>query len=95
MVRSYDLSLVLSPEITEDRIEAIKDQVRVYVTDRGGEVTNEDYLGRKKLAYRIGKFTEGNFYSAQFDLEAAPAKQLEVTLNLSEGIIRYLLLVKK
>ena len=47
MVRSYDLSLVLSPEITEDRIEAIKDQVRVYVTDRGGEVTNEDYLGRK------------------------------------------------
>lgn len=95
MVHSYELSLVISPEVADDRIEAIKDQLKSYVIDRGGAITNEDYLGRKKLAYRIGKFTEGNYYLAQFDLEAAPAKQLEDTLNLSEEVIRYLLLNKK
>ena len=95
MVRSYELSLVISPEIADDRVEAIKDQLKTYVTDRGGEITNEDNLGRKKLAYRIDKFTEGNYYVIQFDLEAASAKQLENTLNLSEEVIRYLLLTKK
>ena len=95
MVHRYELSLVISPEVADDRIEAIKDQLKSYIVDHGGAITNEDDLGRKKLAYRIGNFTEGNYYLAQFDLEAAPAKQLEDRLNLSEEVIRYLLLNKE
>ena len=37
MVRSYELSLVISPEVADDRIEAIKEQLKSYITDRGGE----------------------------------------------------------
>lgn len=91
MASSYELVLVLSPEAADDQVESLKDRVKAFVADRGGEFTKEDHWGRRKLAYRIGKFTEGNYYLANFNLDPASAKELEGTLNLVENVIRHLL----
>ena len=94
MARSYELMLVISPEAADEQAEALKTRVKTFVTDHGGEITNEDDWGRRKLAYRIGKFTEANYYLVRLNLDAAPAKQLETTFNLTEEVIRHLLLVQ-
>ena len=94
-MRSYEMMLVINPEADDDQVEGVKDRVKQFVTDRGGEFTAEDHWGRRKLAYRIGKFTEGNYFLAQLNLDPAPAKELEGTLNMSEEIIRHLLILQE
>lgn len=91
MASSYELVLVISPEVAEEQVEALKARVKAFVADRGGEFIKEDHWGRRKLAYRMSKFTEGNYYLAYFNLDPASAKELESTLNLVEDVIRHLL----
>ena len=95
MASSYELMLVISPEATDEQVEGIQSRVKAFVTERGGEYTKEDHWGRRKLAYHIGKFAEGNYYLAYFDLAPASAKELEGTLNLMENVIRHLLVLQE
>ncbi len=90
-MRHYELLMVLKPDSDEERVEAVVDQVKRFVTDHGGEVSEEDHWGRRKLAYHIGNFSEGNYYLAKLQLEPSPAKELEGTLEFSEDILRHLL----
>ena len=94
MARSYELAVIINPETGDEQAEALKSQVRTLVTDGGGEITGEDDWGRRKLAYPIGKHSEGNYFLTRFSLDAVPAKQLEGTLNLAEDVIRYLLVLQ-
>ena len=91
MARSYELTVIISPETDDEKAEALKSQVRALITQGGGEITGEEDWGRRKLAYPIGKHSEGNYFLARFNLDAVPAKQLESTFNLTEDVIRYLL----
>ena len=90
-MRPYELMLVLSPEADDQRVEGFKTRMRTFITDRGGEVNSEDLWGKRKLAYRIGRFSEGNYFLTRFHLDPAPVKELENFLNVSEDVIRHLL----
>jgi small subunit ribosomal protein S6 len=94
-VRQYELLLVIDPQIDDEQVESVKERVKKFVTDNGGEVAEEDHWGRKKLAYKIGQHAEGNYYLAQLSLDPAPAKAFEGTLNLSEEIIRHMLVLQE
>ena len=91
----YELMMVMDPEVDEDQVEGVKERVRTFVAERGGQLTGEDHWGKRKLAFRIGKFSEGNYFVAQLDLEPAPAKELEGTLNMAEDVLRHLLVLRK
>ena len=90
-MRSYELMVLINPEIDDEAVEGLKERVRRFVADNAGEWNDEDHWGRRKLAYRIGKFTEANYFLVKLNLDAAPAKALEGTLNASENILRHLL----
>ena len=94
-MRHYELMLVVNPEVDDEQVESLKERVKSFVADRGGEITQEDHWGRRKLAYKIGKFSEGNYIVSQLNLEPAPAKELESTLNMSEDLIRHLLVLQE
>jgi small subunit ribosomal protein S6 len=91
-VRQYELMMMLDPEADEERVGAVLDRVRNFVTERGGEFTEGEHWGKRKLAYKIGNFVEGHYLLAQLEMEPEPAKELEGTLKLTEDIIRHMLL---
>ena len=47
--------------------------------------------GKKKLAYPIGQFVEGSYVLAHFNLKPASTKELEANLQISEEVLRHLL----
>ena len=91
-MRNYELVMVLNPDADEERLESVMDRVRRVLADQGGEVVSEEHWGRRKLAYKIGDFSEGNYHIAQLSMEAAQAKELERTLRLTDDVIRHLLM---
>ena len=92
-MRRYELMLVLHPEVDEERREAVMAHVRRAAEGSGGEVVEpeDDRWGRRKLAFKMGPHTEAYYHLAQLTMEASAAGELEGALNISEDVLRHLL----
>jgi small subunit ribosomal protein S6 len=90
-MRSYELTFIVSPEVEEEALEGTMDQVKQFVVAGGGQVTNVDIWGRRRLAYPIRKHLEGYYAVMQTQIPREALPELERNLKLSEDVIRYLL----
>ncbi|MBI2872347.1 MAG: 30S ribosomal protein S6 [Chloroflexi bacterium] len=90
-LRNYELVAVLKPDMDDERVGAALERVKSFVSDRGGSVDGEELWGRRKLAYPIQKQNEGIYFLTRFTLEPPHAKELERSLNLSEEVMRHLI----
>jgi len=93
-VREYELVVVLSPDIAEEDVPQAIERVTGAVAARGGEVEEVRHWGRRRLAYQIGRHTEGNYVITQIRLDPQRAHELESGFAISEEILRHLLVRK-
>lgn len=89
-MKEYELTVLIHPDLEVD-LEAPLAKVRKLVTDNDGEIVAEDNWGKKKMAYRI-KGEEFAVYVA-FDVKLPATAPLKIsnTLNITEEVLRYLL----
>lgn len=90
-MREYELVYIISPEIGDEDVEKVTQRVAQLVASNGGEVTETQPWGRKRLAYPIQDFREGYYVALKLRLNPESTRELERSLKLTEGIIRYLL----
>jgi len=90
-LREYELVVILSPEVGDEEVPAAVEKISQFVTDRGGEVTEVNRWGRRKLAYPIRRHLEGSYVVSQLRLDPQTAAQLEANLRISEDVLRHLL----
>lgn len=88
----YEMVLIISPEIVDEALDTTIDNVSQFITGKGGIVSNAERWGRRKLAYPIRHFMEGNYVLTQFRLASGLTKELEANLQISEKILRHLLI---
>ena len=94
-VSSYELIYIVSPEIKDEELANILNKVNDSVSKIGGSVTEVIQWGRKKLAYPISKFIEGNYVLARVEIEPNAANELNTSLRLFDEILRHLLIKLK
>ena len=61
------------------------------IAETGGEVSDHEIWGLRRLAYPINRFQEGHYVLAHFSLDAAHLRELERTLAASEDMLRHLI----
>ena len=88
----YELVLVISPEVAEEEFEATIDNVSRLITGKGGTVSDIERWGKRRLAYPIRHFVEGNYVLARFKMKPAFGKELGANLQISEEVLRHLLI---
>ena len=91
-LHNYELVLIISPEVADEMLDTTIDNISQFITGKGGVVSNVERWGKRKLAYPIGRFIEGNYVLTQFKLKPALSKELEVSLQISEEVPRHLLI---
>ncbi|MBQ6293398.1 MAG: 30S ribosomal protein S6 [Lachnospiraceae bacterium] len=90
----YELAVVLSAAIDDEARSATLDRVKDYVEKAGGNITNVDDWGKKKLAYEIQKMSEAYYYFIQFEAETDAPGEIESNVRLMESVIRFLCIKK-
>jgi small subunit ribosomal protein S6 len=90
-LRDYELIVIVSPEVPEEELPSHLDKISEFITNKGGSVTEVERWGKKKLAYPINHFREGNYVLTRFKLEPGTTAELEANLRISERILRHLL----
>jgi small subunit ribosomal protein S6 len=93
-VRDYELVTIYSPEISDDAMPQAIDRLGQQIATRGGAVTDTAHWGRRKLAYPIARFYEGNYVVTQLQMDPNQTRGLEVALRISDDVLRHLLVRK-
>lgn len=94
MVKHYELLYLISGNLTEEEVLPIKEKVKEMVKKYGAEITAEDSLGKKKLAYPINKLFQGYYLIYEFDLEGSQLKSLDKDLRMANEVLRHVIVNK-
>ena len=89
-MKEYELTVLIHPDLEVD-LEAPLDKVRKLVADAGGKVLAEDNWGKKKLAYRIKNQDFAVYVQINVELPAEAPLKISNTLNVTDEVVRYLL----
>ena len=89
-MKEYELTVLIHPDLEVD-LEAPLDKVRKLIKDNAGKVLNEDNWGKKKLAYRINGQDFAVYVAFNLELPAEAPLKISNTLNITDEVLRYLL----
>ena len=86
----YELAVVVSAKLEDEERAAVIEKVNALVTRFGGNVTEVEEWGKRKLAYEIQKMKEGFYYFVKFESETTAPAEIEARIRIMDGVIRYL-----
>ena len=86
----YELVAIVSPDASDETVAGKIDGVSRLITERQGVVEESQRWGKKRLAYPIKKYIEGNFALMRFKLEPADILALRKSLETDQDVLRYL-----
>ena len=83
--------MVVSPEVQEDAMPTEIDRLSQFITEHGGSIENQDMWGKRRLAYPIRRFREGQYILTHFQMDPTASKDLDSQLKINENILRHLI----
>ena len=93
-MNKYELALVVNAKIEDEARLATLEAAKELIARFGGNVTNVDDWGKKRLAYEIQKMKEGFYYFIQFESDSTVPGEIEQRVRIMENVIRYLCIRK-
>jgi small subunit ribosomal protein S6 len=86
--RLYDLTLLLDPNVPDDRHREILDSVNKAIEGKGSLVGQHDW-GMRRLAFEIDHRVDAAYHLFQFEGENELLEQLDTTLKITDGVLRH------
>jgi len=88
--RKYELVYVVSPDVSDEQVGALHDQVQAIVARYQGQIDKTENWGRRKLAYEIGHHKEGTYVLEVILGSGELMKEIDRRLKVLDEIIRHL-----
>jgi small subunit ribosomal protein S6 len=88
--RIYEVVFIVDTETSEDETARLIEGFQKIVTDLGGTITKTEQMGRRTLAYKIGRKTEGNYVLFEIAGSGREIAELERRMRVSDQVLRYL-----
>ena len=89
-MNQYEIAVLYDPDLEIDLDKAEKRVVKIF-TDNGGSVAKTDNWGKRKLAYPIKRNESAVYVFYTVDMPAEGVRKVESTLNITDEVIRYLI----
>ena len=90
MSRLYEVMFIVRPDTVEEDVDKLIAGFTTSVTNGGGVVKNVEKMGRRKLAYTVRKFNDGNYVLMTVEANGAVVLELERRLRVSEPVIKFI-----
>ena len=89
-MRDYEIMFIVNPNSTDEEVDKLISQMEGVVTSYQGEIVGVEKMGRRKLAYRIGRLEEGNYILFKINAGGECVKEFERRLRVFDFVIRYI-----
>jgi small subunit ribosomal protein S6 len=90
MSRLYEVMFIVRPDVEDEEVEKLITGFSSTVTTGGGVVRSAEKLGRRKLAYQVRKFADGNYILLTIEANGAVVLELERRLRVTEPVIKFI-----
>jgi small subunit ribosomal protein S6 len=87
--RKYEAFYIVKPDLADADVQKIADRFKGIVEERGGSVEKAAKWDKRKLAYEVKGFKEGNYVLMNFEAPAVLPKELNRLMQISDDIIRH------
>ena len=81
---------IVRPDVAEEDADKLIAGFTTTVTNGGGAVKSVEKMGRRKLAYMVRKFNDGNYVLMTIEAGGPVVLELERRLRVSEPVIKFI-----
>ena len=90
MERFYEVMFIVRPDIEDADVDKLIAGFEQTIINGGGTLRSTEKLGRRKLAYTVRKFNDGNYILLTVDADGKLVAELERRLRVSEPVIKFI-----
>lgn len=89
-MRKYEIIFIIRPDMEEEDLNKLVTQMEGVVAGAGGKMERVDRMGRRRLAYRVGRYQDGHYVLFVLEGTGDTLKELERRLGVTDSIIKFL-----
>ena len=89
-MRIYEELFIVKPDAPDEEVNALVEQLRTQLTTLGATVDKVDIWGKRRLAYKVEKYREGNYVLFQFTAEPSAVYEFERRLRVTDAVLKFL-----
>ena len=90
MSRLYEVMFIVRPDVAEEDVDKLIAGFSTNVANGGGVVKTVEKMGRRKLAYMVRKFNDGNYVLLTVEAGGPVILELERRLRVTEPVIKFI-----
>ena len=90
MNRTYEVMFIVRPDLQEEDLDKLIEGFSGTVTSNGGEVKSVEKMGRRRLAYVVRKFQDGQYILMNVAADGKLIAELERRLRVTEQVIKFI-----
>ena len=90
MSRVYEVMFIVRPDVEDEEVDKLIDGFSATVKNGGGVVKSVEKMGRRKLAYLVRKFNDGNYMLLTIEASGPVVLELERRLRVTEQVIKFI-----
>ena len=90
MSRVYEVMFIIRPDVTEEDADKLIAGFSTTVVNGGGAVKTVEKMGRRKLAYMVRKFNDGNYVLLTIEANGPGVLELERRLRVTAPEIKFI-----
>jgi len=88
-VNYYETILILKADLSDEQIKENVQQLKNLIGKANGAILHYEDWGKKKLAYEVKKQGRGSYHLYQYRAAASVLTEMDSTLKLNEGVLRF------
>ena len=90
MSRLYEVMFIVRPDVEEEEVDKLIAGLATTVTNGGGSIKTTEKMGRRKMAYMVRKFNDGNYVLLTVEAGGPVVLELERRLRVTEQVIKFI-----
>jgi len=89
-MRKYEVMFIVRPDVIDEELDKLVANLETSVTTAGGHVAHVERMGKRRLAYVVRKFQEGNYILFQVEGPGTVIKEFERRMRVTEQVIKFI-----
>jgi small subunit ribosomal protein S6 len=88
--RKYEVMFIVRPDAADEDVDKLIEGLEATIKGGGGVLASVEKLGRRKLAYMVSKFNDGNFILFHLECDGVLIAEVERRLRVLEPVIKFI-----
>jgi small subunit ribosomal protein S6 len=90
MQRAYEVMFIVRPDLIEEELDKLVKALEGHAAGAGATVKNAEKMGKRRLAYDVKKFQEGQYVLFTLASDGKAIHELERRLRVTEPVIKFI-----